>query len=83
MGSMRHKTIAAQVKAWREHRGLSQRGLALAAGVSDTVVQKLESGYNRDPRLSTCQRLALALGVTLAELVDGRPAKAKRTRGTK
>jgi transcriptional regulator with XRE-family HTH domain len=75
---MRHKTIAEQLKAWREARGLSQRGLAAKAGVAPVLAQKIEAGAIADPRLSSCRKLAEALGVTLTELVDGVPTKAKR-----
>ena len=76
--SMRHREIAEQVRMWREYRELSQRGLAAAAGVSNALVTKIESGAIGDPRLGTCRKLAAALGVTLVELVDRSPAKRAR-----
>ncbi|MBI4536502.1 MAG: helix-turn-helix transcriptional regulator [candidate division NC10 bacterium] len=72
------KTIAQQVQTWREHRELSQRALAKAAGVAPVLVQKIEAGAIVDPRLSSLRKLAGALGVTVGELVDGSPAKAKK-----
>ena len=76
--SMRHREIAEQVRAWLEYRELSQRGLAAAAGISNALVTKIESGAIGDPRLGTCRKLAAALGVTLVELVDGNPTKRAR-----
>ena len=75
MVSMRYREIAEQVRVWREYRELSQRGLAAAAGISNALVTKIESGAIGDPRLGTCRKLAAALGVTLVELVDRSPAK--------
>lgn len=79
--SMRHREIAEQVRVWREHRGLSQRALAKAAGVSPVLATKIESGAIADPRLSTLRKLAKALDVTVAELIgESKPART-RARG--
>jgi XRE family transcriptional regulator, regulator of sulfur utilization len=56
------------VRALREERGLSQERLAEAADVDDTYISGLERGQ-RNPTLLTVQRVASALGVTLAELM--------------
>jgi transcriptional regulator with XRE-family HTH domain len=77
---MHPRTIAEQVRAYREQRGLSQRGLARAAGVAAVLVTKLESEAISDPRISTLRKLAKALDVTVAELIgEATPAK-KRVR---
>lgn len=76
--SMSLKTIGQQILIWREHRELSQRALAKAAGVAPVLVQKIEAGAIVDPRLSSLRKLAGALGVTVGDLVDGEPVKAKR-----
>lgn len=79
--SMRQREIAEQVRVWREKRGLSQRALARAAGLSPVLVTKLESGAIADPRLSTLRKLAKALNVPVAEILEEeRPAR-KRARG--
>ncbi len=78
--SMRQREIAEQIRVWREQRGLSQRALARAAGVSPVLATKIESGAIADPRLSTLRKLAKALGVTVAELIgESKPAH-KRAR---
>lgn len=46
----------------RQLRGLSQRDLAQALGVSQPVIAKLESGEQRNLELRTLVRLAHALG---------------------
>ncbi|WP_202862674.1 helix-turn-helix domain-containing protein [Antricoccus suffuscus] len=55
----------------RRHRmstGLSQEGLAGAAGLDRTYISSLERG-RRNPTLMTQQRLADALGCTLSSLI--------------
>jgi transcriptional regulator with XRE-family HTH domain len=50
------------LKRLREARGLSQRQLALAAGVDQATVNRLESGARLDPRAITVARIGLVLG---------------------
>lgn len=57
------------VKAWREHRGLTQDALALAAGVSKPFISQIE-GRKREGTTATMKKLAGALGVTLDTLAD-------------
>lgn len=65
--------LGSGVRFWRLRRGFSQARLAERAGVSITVVRKIEqqcdgSGGNRGVRLSTLYALARALGVQTAQL---------------
>ena len=63
----------------RERQGISQRGLAGVAGITQVALFRLESGET-DPRLSTLRKLAKALNVTVAELIgEDKPAR-KRAR---
>lgn len=55
------------VRVWREHRGLSQRTLAMRAGVHFTYLSQLETGTRKGP-VETMKKLAEALGVELGEL---------------
>jgi transcriptional regulator with XRE-family HTH domain len=64
------------LKALREQRGLTVRKLGELAGVHYVSVVKMETG-KLDPRLSTLQRLAQALNVSVSELIGEKP-KAKR-----
>jgi transcriptional regulator with XRE-family HTH domain len=54
----------------RRRAGLSQAGLARAAGMSIDGVHKLERG-RRSPRLDTIWRLAEVLEVKPSELIEG------------
>ena len=58
------------VRAARERLGVSQVRLGAAARMHRTEVSLLERG-TRDPRLSTLVRLAKALGIAPATLLDG------------
>jgi transcriptional regulator with XRE-family HTH domain len=60
-----------KMKALREERVLSQRELALMAGLTQMTVWRLENGY-RDARPGTIRKLAGALGVEPKELVKRR-----------
>ncbi len=61
----------------REDRALSVRKLAELSGVHYVSLVRIEGG-KLDPRLSTVQRIAQALGVTLSELVGDQPQSTKR-----
>ena len=63
-----------RLRALREARGLSQFGLAAAAGVSPSTVYK----YERDPTSvlpDILAKLAAALGVNAHELLAETPAE--------
>jgi len=57
------------LKAERERQGLTQKCIAQRMGCSYTLVQNIEY-HNRDFRLSTIERYAAALGVTLKVIVS-------------
>jgi transcriptional regulator with XRE-family HTH domain len=56
------------VRHIRTERGMSQEQLAARSGLDRTYVSGLERG-TRNPTLITQQRLAVALGVRVAELI--------------
>jgi transcriptional regulator with XRE-family HTH domain len=60
--------MAKRIKEWRAKRGLSQRDLAEASGVSREYIARIELGH--DPTLSTLEELAGALGVKVGRLVE-------------
>jgi transcriptional regulator with XRE-family HTH domain len=62
--------FAANLRARRRERGLSQDALARACKLRRTEISLLERG-EREPRLSTVVRLARALRVPAASLLDG------------
>lgn len=69
------KALGARVKAVRSRAGLTQAGLAEAAGVSDETVSRIERGAY-EPAVSTLVALADALRVPLDVLV-GRAAPSR------
>ena len=58
--------IGPRLKSLRARRGLSQRKLARASGVSNATVSLIESGHS-DPSLGMLKRLLDALDVSLAD----------------
>ena len=56
------------VRAARREQGLAQEQLSEAAGLDRTYVSGLERGH-RNPTLTTQERIAVALGRPLYELV--------------
>jgi DNA-binding XRE family transcriptional regulator len=56
-----------RVRVWREHRAVSVKALAEAAGLTPAYLSQLETG-KRDGTLDTYRKLAKALRVTLDEL---------------
>ncbi|WP_190021847.1 helix-turn-helix domain-containing protein [Streptomyces hiroshimensis] len=62
-------TIGQRLQDVRKRRGLSQRELAAASGVSLSLIRKLEQGERNDTRLETARQLAVALGVTTSCLL--------------
>lgn len=63
----RRLRIAREVVDW------NQAELARASGVIPSTVSMLEAGKVRDPGARTLYRLALALGVTIEELLGHQP----------
>jgi transcriptional regulator with XRE-family HTH domain len=61
--------IGERLRAVRKRRGLSQRELATASGVSLSLVRKLEQGEVQNTRMETARRLAVALRVPTTHLV--------------
>lgn len=54
------------VKAWREHLGLTQQELCNRAGLLQPALARIEAGSK--PRRATLEKLASALGLTVAQL---------------
>ena len=57
------------VKRWRMRRQLTQQALADKVGIHRVYLARLEAG-TRTPSLRTLKRLAKALKVTMADLLD-------------
>ena len=67
------------VKRLREAAGLSLRALAARSGISSSMISDIERG-TKSPTVITVVRLARALGVDAAALVDGGTRTAPRIR---
>ena len=63
-------SFGARVAALRVERGLSQADLSALSGVERSYLASIERGM-RNVTLSNIEKLARALGVTLAELFEG------------
>ncbi|MER6947131.1 XRE family transcriptional regulator [Nonomuraea sp. NPDC000554] len=63
------QAIANNVRAQRSHRGLTLDALAARSGVSRGMLVQIEQGRT-NPSISTLTRIASALGVTVAGLVE-------------
>ena len=59
--------VGEHIKRLREERGWSQPQLAVEAGVAVSAVSQIENG-RRSPNVSTLDKLAGALGVSVADL---------------
>ncbi len=72
--------LAEQVRALRVHAQMTQAALAARAGVTVETVARLErvlrgrASANSNPSLETMERLATALGVEVAELLQHPPS---------
>jgi len=63
------QAIATNVRAQRTHRGLTLDALAARSGVSRGMLVQVEQART-NPSVSTLTRIASALGVTVARLVE-------------
>jgi len=64
------RTFAMNLKALRTARGLTQVELAKKMKMKQAYIAQLETGVEDNPTLDTLRRLAKALKVTVAELVE-------------
>lgn len=62
--------IGARLREVRKRRGLTQRELADASGVSISLIRKLEQAELADTRMETARRLAVALRVPTTQLLN-------------
>ena len=61
--------LAMRLRQLRKVKELTQEDLARKAGVTLGYIARLETGRH-DPKLSTLRKLAKALGVSVAELLE-------------
>jgi transcriptional regulator with XRE-family HTH domain len=61
--------VGENLKRLRKAAEMTQQQVAMAAGLSISIVSQIEQGSNQDPRGSTLQALALALNTTVDALL--------------
>ena len=69
MDSLSSKTLASNIKKYRQKSGLSQDQLARKAGIPYSTFLKIESGYTPNPSIQAVMNIAQALGVSIDKLV--------------
>jgi transcriptional regulator with XRE-family HTH domain len=62
--------LAKNIRDQRNRKGMTQEQLAYACGLHPTEISRLERNV-RDPRFTTILRVARALRIRPAELLDG------------
>ncbi len=70
MGSSIKRDFGRQVKKLREKAGLTQATLAELTGIDYKYIQKIEGKSSPDLRLTTIEKIAKALKMTCAKLLD-------------
>ena len=61
--------VATRIKMLRQRRRMTQEQLAKKAGIGRSFLARLETA-RQDPTLSTLEKLAKALGVKVARLIE-------------
>jgi transcriptional regulator with XRE-family HTH domain len=61
--------IGGRIRAFRKDRGMTLTDLATTAGVSKSHLSALENGSGARPGAAILHKIAVALGVTLADLI--------------
>ena len=69
-------TISKNIKSIREQYNLSQKELALIAGVSEQAVSTWETGI-REPRMGAIQKIADHFGLKKSDIIDGKDLNEK------
>lgn len=62
-------TIGEKIRAIRKSKGITQKNLAVAMGVSASMIGQYEVGI-RSPKIETLKKIAQALGVDVNALLD-------------
>lgn len=61
--------LAENIKRYRKEKGLSQRALVRASDVTYSELSKIEAGYIQNPGVITVKKIAMALGVSVDDLL--------------
>ena len=63
-----------EVASYRRKEGISQNRLAKLSGVSQSVINDIEKGKTKAPRVDTMAAIAKVLGVTVDDLISEKRA---------
>lgn len=63
-----------EVATYRKKEGISQNKLAKLAGVPQSVINDIEKGKTKAPRVDTMAAIARVLGVTVDDLISEKRA---------
>lgn len=69
--------LAFNLRKLRQAKGLSQESFADEAGLHRTYISDLERGA-RNPTITVAEKLAVALGVPIGELLDAKAMGLRR-----
>jgi transcriptional regulator with XRE-family HTH domain len=61
--------LGRRVRVAREHRGMTQKEAAQAAGIATDMISRLENGRYQSPGLRTLMRIADGLGASVSDLL--------------
>lgn len=61
--------LAQNIRRLRHKKGLSQEKLARLADISTVTLVKIESGAAKEPTITTVVKIAVALNVSIDDLV--------------
>ncbi|WP_335755860.1 helix-turn-helix domain-containing protein [Streptomyces malaysiensis] len=73
--------VGKRLQEVRKRRGMTQRQLASASGVSLSLIRKLEQGERADTRLETARQLAQALRIPTTTLIADHEAEPETAPG--
>ncbi|KKR15269.1 MAG: Transcriptional regulator, XRE family [Candidatus Falkowbacteria bacterium GW2011_GWA2_39_24] len=69
MKSNNNSKISENIKKYRAKLGISQDKLSKLADVTYNTIIKIESGANVNPTIDTLKKIAIALSVSVDELI--------------
>lgn len=61
-------TVSDNIRKLRQKRGISQDRLSKEANLALNTIVKIETGENPNPTVETLEKIAKALGVSVADL---------------
>ncbi len=63
-------TLGSVIRVFRGRREMSQKALALQAGIDQSVLAAIEHGRRPPPKDEVLRRIVIALGLSEAELIE-------------